>query len=138
VTLEVPNTVKPSEAVSKSIVASLIHGPDISCQESVKVNSINKDVFKIGCDVYVNPIPPSSNISWFVDDDFIQRQRSDLVERLDGGFRAILELEPHNYGVDVLQATLKISGLTGAASGTTKIHVPQMQVDAMIRQTLSG
>ena len=83
VTLQIPNKVGRGNAgantkfVRKSIVARFVHGPNISCNKNIIVGNKNKnknkpEMTQIRCDVHVNPIPPNSNISWYVDDDFIQ------------------------------------------------------------------
>ena len=84
VTLKVPNALNPSEKsfVTKQISVGLIHGPVVSCPETIKVKSKDKGIAKIECRIHVNPIPPNSNISWYVDDDFIQRQRQDMIEKV--------------------------------------------------------
>ena len=68
--------------ISKSITAGLIHGPVVSCPEKIEVKKRDKGVAKVSCRIFVNPIPPNSNISWYVDDDFIQRQRQDMIEKV--------------------------------------------------------
>ena len=39
----------------------------------------------IGCDILVNPLPPPRNISWYVNDDFLERQRAELIQRIESG-----------------------------------------------------
>merc|ERR550534_635623 len=112
-----------NSVISKTISAGLIHGPVVSCPEKIEVKKQHKGVAKVACRIFVNPIPPNSNISWYVDDDFIQRQRQDMIERIPGGIVAKFDVQTENYGKDTLTAILKISGFNGVASDETKIAV---------------
>ena len=108
--------------VTKSMMARYVHGPAISCNKNIVAKPGNKKPLKILCDVHVNPIPPNSNISWYVDDDFIQRQRSELSTKIANGIQVGMELDADQYGKDALKVTLKISGLIDAQGETIQVH----------------
>jgi hypothetical protein len=71
-------------------VVDVVFGPDIACPSRRRINA-SKDL-KLGCDIYVNPLPTVSNVSWYVDDNFVQRQKKEMMTSIPGGIHVEMAL----------------------------------------------
>ena len=90
---EIGGTSNP-ETLIKKLRVEMILGPEIACPSRKR---LKKEDAKFSCDVYVNPIPPTGNISWHYEDAAggrgggaggnVFRQGKEMVFKIQGGIR---------------------------------------------------
>ena len=118
--LKVRNPLEKSQSsfLTKVIKIDAIKGPDIACPSRKRVDFGGSgggggrgEGALIACDVYVNPLPPLPNVSWFIDDNFVGKQKKSFSHKIQGGIRYEFPLSEGGSGLG--------SGNSGSGSGNS-------------------
>lgn len=78
-----------SKTITKEIKIDMILGPEIACPSRKR---LKKDDAKFSCDVYVNPLPPTANISWDLGGKIV-RQNKQMIAKIQGGIRVEIPIK---------------------------------------------
>ena len=116
-----------SDDLVKSVQVDMVLGPEIACPSRKR---LNKEDDLVNCDVYVNPLPPTANISWNYGEGREEagggrnfaRQSKEMISKIQGGIRVEFPIKTiknefdHNNQMNSVKMTLKVSGPTHTAS----------------------